>query len=100
MNKYLVLFLPLLVISCASKVEVQNKVDYKCGSQIVTAEILDDDSMIVKINGVNNVLTRVAAPSGAKYENMATGVSFLNKGDENYLTIKGRSYPMCKEVVR
>lgn len=100
MYKYLMLFLPLLLISCANKVEVKDINKYKCGSQVVTAEILDDDTIVLTLDGKNYVLNNVIAASGAKYENVASGIVFWNKGSDNYLEIKGQGYPMCKEIVK
>lgn len=100
MKKYLALLLPLLVWGCANSVEVENKAEYKCGEQVIMTEMLDDDSMIIRINGVNNVLTRVASDSGKRFENLATQVTFLQKGGDTYLGIKGRNYPLCQEIVR
>ena len=55
--------LPVLLTGCANTVEVKNAADFKCGEQIIHAEVFDDNSMIVRINGVNNVLTKVASAS-------------------------------------
>ncbi len=100
MKKYLALFLPLLIWGCANQVEVEDKTEYKCGEQVIMTEMLDDDSMIIRINGVNNVLTRVASDSGKRFENLATQVTFLQKRGDTYLGIKGRNYPLCQEIVR
>ncbi len=100
MKKYLALLLPLLVWGCANSVEVEDKTEYKCGEQVIMTEMLDDDSMIIRINGVNNVLTRVASDSGKRFENLATQVTFLQKGSDTYLGIKGRNYPLCQKIVR
>lgn len=100
MKKYLALFLPLLAIGCANTVEVEEKIEYKCGEQVLVAEMLDDDSMIVRINGVNNVLTKVASGSGRRYENLATQVTFIQKSGDTYLMIKGHDYPLCQEIIR
>lgn len=62
--------------------------------------MLDDESMIVKINGVNNVLARVASASGERYENIATRVTFSEMDGEKYLSINGRNYPVCQEIKR
>lgn len=100
MKKYLALVLPLLAAACANTVDVEDKIEYKCGDQIVKAEMLGDDSMIANINGINNVLVRTASDSGRRYENNATQVVFTQNDSGNYLSIKGRSYPLCQEMVR
>ena len=77
--KYWIAMFPLLLAACANTVEVKDKDDFKCGEQIVRAEFLDDDSIILQINGVNNVLTKVAAASGKRYENIATQIVLCSK---------------------
>lgn len=92
--------LPLLLISCANKVEVKDATKYKCGNQVIMAEILDDDTVVITLDGKNYVLNNVVAASGAKYENIASGIVFWNKGSDNYLEIKGQNYPLCQEIVK
>jgi membrane-bound inhibitor of C-type lysozyme len=101
MKKYLLLLLPLLA-ACAGapEVEIEKKIEYKCGEQIISADFLDDDSMIARVDGINYVLVRVAAADGRRYENTATGMTFMQNGNGTYLTIKGRNYPMCQEIVK
>ena len=101
MKKLLIFLLPLLLAACAGtpEVEIEKKIEYKCGEQIISADFLDDDSLIARINGVNYVLDRVAAADGRRYENTATGMTFMQSGNGTYLTIKGRNYPMCQEIV-
>ena len=93
--------LPLLA-ACAGapEVEIEKKIEYKCGEQIISADFLDDASMIARVDGINYVLVRVAAADGRRYENTATGMTFMQNGNGTYLTIKGRNYPMCQEIVR
>ncbi len=102
MKKLLIFLLPLLLAACAGtpEVEIEKKIEYKCGEQIISADFLDDDSLIARINGVNYVLDRVAAADGRRYENTATGMTFMQSGNGTYLTIKGRNYPMCQEIVK
>ena len=92
--------LPVLLTGCANTVEVKNASDFKCGVQIIHAEVFDDNSMIVRINGVNNVLTKVASASGERYENIASRVVFSQNDGDTYLTINNRRYPLCQEIVR
>ena len=101
MKKYLLLLLPLLA-ACAGapEVEIEKKIEYKCGEQIISADFLDDDSMIARVDGINYVLVRVAAADGRRYANTATGMTFMQNGNGTYLTIKGRNYPMCQEIVK
>ena len=96
MKKYLLLLLPLLA-ACAGapEVEIEKKIE-----QIISADFLDDASMIARVDGINYVLVRVAAADGRRYENTATGMTFMQNGNGTYLTIKGRNYPMCQEIVR
>lgn len=84
----------------APEVEIEKKIEYKCGEQIISADFLDDASMIARVDGINYVLVRVAAADGRRYENTATGMTFMQNGNGTYLTIKGRNYPMCQEIVR
>ncbi len=98
MNKFLLLMIPVLLVGCAHKPEVEKHVDWKCGDQVVSVQAFNGDSMVLRINGVNNLLIQTIAASGAKYENEATGVIFWNKGDENTLIIRDRVYPQCEKV--
>ena len=100
MKKYLLLLLPLLAACTgAPEVEIEKKIEYKCGEQIISADFLDDDSMIARVDGINYVLVRVAAADGRRYENTATGMTFMQNGNGTYLTIKGPNYQMCLEIV-
>lgn len=98
MMKYMVLFLPMLVMGCANSVDVENKAEYKCGNQIVTATYLEDDSVIAKIDGVNYVLTRVASAQGNRFENVASQITFLQNGSDVNLAMRGYNYPLCQEI--
>ena len=42
MMKYLLAGLPLLLAACSSTVDIQDEAEYKCGEQIVYAQMLDD----------------------------------------------------------
>lgn len=94
----MVLLLPLLVMGCANSVEVENKADYKCGSQILSTTYLDDDSVVAKIDGVNYVLTRVASAQGNRFENTAAKITFIQNGDDVSLFMNGLNYPLCQEI--
>lgn len=98
--KYLLLGLSLLVAACSNTVELKGKAEYKCGDQVIQAELLDDNSMIIRINGVNNVLSKVAAANGERYENIATKVTFMEQNGDYYLSIHGNNYPVCREIER
>ena len=98
--KYWVVLLPLLLAACANTVDIEKKAEYKCGEQVIVTEFLEDGSVIVRLNGVNNVLTRVASASGKRYENTASQVSFMQRDGNTYLSISGHDYPLCQELVR
>lgn len=98
--KYLVLLLPLLVMGCANKVEIEKKIEYKCGAQVMTADFLDDNSVIARIDGINYVLVRVATPEGRKFENSVAHITLTQNSGGTYLSASGVNYPMCQEVVR
>lgn len=98
--KYWIVALPMLLMACANTVEVEDQAEYKCGEQVVLAQMLDDNSMIVTINGVKNVLSRVASSSGERYENIATKVTFMEQDGDKYLEIQGRRYPLCQRIVK
>lgn len=98
--KYLILGMTFLAAACANSVEVTHETEYKCGEKIVQAEFLDDDSMILRIDGINNVLTKVAASSGKRFENLATKVTFMQQNGDYYLSIADRNYPVCQEIER
>lgn len=90
----------LVAAACTNSVKVKNELEYKCGSQIIRSEVLDDNSMVVHMNGVNHVLTRVAYVDGTRYENVVSKVSLTNTGGDTYLAINGVNYPMCREISR
>lgn len=100
MKKYGILLLMLLISACASSVEVEERVEYKCGQQVILTELLDDDSMIVKINGDNYVLDRVETSSGKRYDNVSAQISIWKKSGDVNLWIKEHQYPLCKEILR
>lgn len=100
MKKAWMLLLPILAVGCARTVEVENKADYKCGTEVVSAQFLEDDTAILNINNVNYVLNRVVTDSGAKYQSMKSDISFWNKGGEAYLQIGEKPYPRCKEIIK
>lgn len=99
MKKLALLALPLLITACSSSVKVEEKVKYKCGNEIISTAFFDDESMMIIVDGSNHVLTRNVAASGAKYESINDGIIFWNKGDENYLEIRGQGYPNCRPIV-
>lgn len=96
----MLLMIPLLIAGCASKVKVEKAVSYKCGTQIISTEVLSDNSMIVKIDGINYVLTKVASNNGNRYDNLPSEISFREQNGEKFVTIKGIAYPMCQEMVK
>lgn len=96
--KYLIFGLALLAGACSNTVEIDQQGDFKCGDHIVKVSLLDDDSMILRMNGINNVLNKTAASAGEKYENSASGISFTELDGEQYLTINGQNYPACKKI--
>lgn len=101
MKKYVFgLAVLLAAAGCTNSVEVKNKLEYKCGSQVIRSEVLDDNSMIVHMNGVNYVLTRVAYPDGTRYENLVSRVSLTATDGGTYLAVNGVNYPMCEEIMR
>ena len=98
--KYLILGITFLAAACANNVEVTRETEYKCGEKIVQADFLDDDSMILRIDGINNVLVKVAATSGKRFENSASKVTFMQQNGDYYLSISGHNYPVCQEISR
>lgn len=100
--KYLILGTALLAAACTHKaeVEVTHHAEFKCGNKIVQAEFLDDESMILRIDGINNVLTRASFSDGKRFENMATLVTFTQQDSNYYLSIAGHNYPVCQEINR
>lgn len=100
MKKLFTLLIPLMLAGCSNSVDVIKKGDYKCGTEIVSATFLDDDSMILRMKGTDYVLNRNEAASGAKYMNVGSAIIFWNKGSDNYLEVGGLGYPDCVEIVR
>lgn len=62
--KYWILGLSLMVMACSHSVDVKDQASYKCGDQIIRVTVLNDNSMIVRANGIDHVLTKVASPAG------------------------------------
>ena len=93
--------LVLLLAACSHTISVDETVEYKCGEQIVLAEYLDDDSVVIKIDGKNTVLTRSETDSGERFDNSASKMTFIKKDNDGiYLSNNGIIYPMCIEVER
>ena len=91
----------LLLSGCTHVVNVEKTVEYKCGDQIVLAEYLDDESVVIKINGQNTVLKRSETDSGERFDNTDSKMTFVKKDNDSiYLSAKGRIYPMCVEIKR
>lgn len=100
MKKYLLLMLPILLAGCANNVEMVKKADYKCGQQVVSAQFLDDDSVILNMNGSKTVLNRIQSASGYRYNNPAAQITFIQKDGKTILDIYGQEYPLCQEIVK
>lgn len=98
--KYWILGLPLLVMACTNNVAVKDQAEYKCGDQIVQAKVLNDNSMILRINGINHVLSRTISAAGEKYQEPGTGISFTQQDGDLYLAMHGINYPMCQKISR
>lgn len=100
MLKYLFLWLPFLITACSNRVDVEHHAEYKCGEQIIETSLLDDDSLIVKINGVDNLLNRAPSSFGRRYENAPEQISLERRNGDVFLIIKGRNYPLCQQIDR
>lgn len=98
--KYLIAGLVILVGGCTNTVEVEDIREYKCGNQIIKAEFLDDDSIILQINSDNQVLNKVKTASGMRYENYLNKITFFKQDGYYYLTIDEQNYPMCLRIER
>lgn len=88
----------VLLSSCTPSVDVDDIRQYKCGIQIIKATFLDDNSIILGVNGTNYVLERSAANSGRRYDNANSKVTFIQQGNNTYLTMNGQNYPLCLEL--
>ena len=96
--KYWILGLSLMVMACSHSVDVKDQAGYKCGDQIIRVTVLNDNSMIVRANGIDHVLTKVASPAGEKYEDAVSQVSLTKQDGEFYLGMQGRNYPLCLKI--
>ena len=96
--KYWILGLSLMVMACSHSVDVKDQASDKCGDQIIRVTVLNDTSMIVRANGIDHVLTKVASPAGEKYEDAVSHVSFTKQDGEFYLCMQGRNYPLCLKI--
>ncbi len=96
--KYWILGLSLLVMACSRSVDVKDQASYKCGDQIIRVTVLNDNSMIVRANGIDHVLTKTLSPAGEKYEDTVSMVSFTKQDGEFFLAMQGRNYPVCKRI--
>lgn len=74
--KYWIPGLSLMVMACSHSVDVKDQASYKCGDQIIRVTVLNDNSMIVRANGIDHVLT----PPRRRVKNTKTyQVSFTNR---------------------
>ena len=85
----------LTLTACSHSIEIEKTEEYKCGEQIVHAQYLDDDSVILNINGTNTVLSRSASAVGKRFDNSDSQMTFTKQGSNIYLSVKGKSYPLC-----
>ena len=93
--------LMLLLAGCTHVINVERTVEYKCGEQIILAEYLDDESVIIKMNGQNIVLARSETDDGERYDSASSKMTFVKKDNKSiYLSNKGNVYPMCVEIKR
>ncbi len=90
----------LLVAGCSSTVKVKDSASYKCGDQIIAVETLNDNSVILKLNGTSHVLNHVVSDSGHKYQNISAGLTYWEKDGDHFLNMNGVPYPMCRELVK
>ena len=90
----------LLLSGCANTVDVEDTIEYKCGEKVVMAEFLDDESIILRVNGANTVLTRTATDEGKRYDNSDSKMTFTEQKGNVYLSIEGKTYPLCSKIVR
>ena len=90
----------LLLAGCSHVVSVDETVEYKCGEKIVLAEYLDDESVILKINGKSTVLSRSETDEGERFDNSDSHMTLIKKDGAVYLGIEGKVYPMCLEIKR
>lgn len=90
----------LLIAGCSSTVKVKDSASYKCGDQVIAVEVLNDNSVILKLNGTSHVLHHVVSDSGHKYQNMSAGLTYWEKDGDHFLNMNGMSYPMCQELVK
>ena len=88
----------LLLFGCTPSVDVDDVRQYKCGAQIIKASFLDDNSVILGVNGTNYVLERSAANSGRRYDNNDSNITFMQQGRNTYLIMDGKNYPLCLEL--
>ena len=91
----------LLLAGCSHVVNVEKTTEYKCGDKIVLVEYLDDESVVVKINGVNTVLSRSETDSGERFDNSDSKTTLIRKSNDSvYLSTEGAVYPKCLEIKR
>jgi len=98
--KYIALTALLMLSACAHTVDVEETTEYKCGDKIVTAEFLDDDSVVVKIDGQTSVLNKVKSENGRRYDSTDSKISLSQDGSDTYLSINAVNYPLCAEIER
>ncbi len=98
--RYFVLGLFFVLTSCAHTVDVDDIKEYKCGDKIITAEFLDDDSVIIKSNNINTVLNQTASETGKRYDNSDSKMTLTIQGRDTYLSVDGTNYPLCYEIKR
>ena len=96
--RYWICVLLTFVSACTPSVEIDEVKQYKCGAEIVKASFLEDNSMILGVNGTNYVLNRSATTSGTRYDNDNSSISFMQQGRNTYLIMNGKNYPLCLEL--
>lgn len=92
----LLLFLGLS--GCTHTVDIDESTIYKCGDKIIHVDYLDDDSVILTLNGESNVLNRVADEKGYRFDNMDSQIVLNHQDGAVYFSVQGKTYPICFQV--
>ncbi len=103
MAKYFILLSVIILSGCsllkkASEAKPEEEISYRCGNVEIAVTYQNPETILLKKDGINYLLRQSIAASGAKYESKAAQIIFWNKGEENYLEINGKNYPLCQKV--
>ena len=97
MKKICMLF-AFLLTSCSYLSGTNNFSTYQCGAQVVGLNFVDDESVVLNIDGQNYFLNQINTSVGEQYINDEETISIQVFDNDVYVTINGDLMPLCYQI--